>query len=204
MDGRKEERLKSVGGGRGGGRGILPDAAFGPPGRIDPRTRVSSGDTNLSIIATPVPPNFSLRKTLGPPREAAEFLLRTSIAPGGSSGRFGTLLNACEEQQGGSGGDTTVTGEDNMLYRFDYRVERVRPRVGGGDTGIDDASSPQLSSLPTLRAIAIVAVTANTGDKVERTLVTATVVAPEAEWDGGDGGYGRKLKRVAESFRLTR
>ena len=26
MDGRKEERLKSVGGGRGGGRGILPDA----------------------------------------------------------------------------------------------------------------------------------------------------------------------------------
>ena len=91
-----------------------------------------------------------------------------------------------------------------MLYQFDYRVERVRPRVGGGDTGIDDASSPQLSSLPTLRAIAIVAVTANTGGKVERTLVTATVVAPEAEWDGGDGGYGRKLKRVAESFRLTR
>lgn len=87
--------------------GILPDAAFGPPGRLDARG-ISKGDTNVSILVSKVPPGFSLQGSLGSPKEAAEILLKVSLAPEGS-GRVATLLNA---------------KEDSGRYQFQYDVDR--------------------------------------------------------------------------------
>jgi len=92
------------------GGGVLPDAAFGPPGRLNAKG-VSEGDTNVSLIVNSGLKGFSLRGTLGSPTSAAETLLRVSLAPPGS-GRTGTLVNAYE--------DSTRNG----LYQFEYTVDR--------------------------------------------------------------------------------
>ena len=64
------------------------------------------------------------------PKDAAEYLLQTSIAPVGS-GRVGTLLDAIEVQRG-----------KGTVYQLEYRVER--------DTS---------KGLGPLRAMSVVAVT---------------------------------------------
>lgn len=76
--------------------GVLPDAAFGPPGR--------NGDTNVSVIINTDVQNFSLKKTLGSPTDAAEFLISSKFR------RPTTLLSAYEDGQG--------------HYQFEYTVDR--------------------------------------------------------------------------------
>lgn len=94
----------------GGGGGTLPDSAFGPPGRLNQKGVSESGDTNVSVIVTSGLRGFSLEKTLGEPKEAAEKLLRLSIAPEGS-GRVATLLGA-------------VKDNTRQVYQFEFNVDR--------------------------------------------------------------------------------
>lgn len=68
-------------------------------------------------------------------------------------------------------------GSFGSIYQFEYRVDR-------GERG------------PPLKSIAVIAVQG--GD----TLVTMTVVAPEKDW--GSPAYDAKLRKIAESFKLTR
>ncbi|KAG2487221.1 hypothetical protein HYH03_014194 [Edaphochlamys debaryana] len=63
---------------------VEPVAAFGPPG--------TTGEENVSVVVAPILPGFSLRGTMGAPREAAERLL-ASLAPPGS-GLQPTLIAA--------------------------------------------------------------------------------------------------------------
>jgi len=152
----------------------LPDAAFGPPGKLDARG-LSNSDTNVSVVASPLPASFqSIRGTLGSPEAAAETLLRVSLAPEGS-GKKGTLLDACEENRGTS-----------PIYQFEYLIDR-------GEKGVP------------LRAIsAIVVKKAGVSSSgvvnVGNTLITFTVVAPKSEWE--NESYAAKLKKVAQSFKL--
>ena len=82
-----------------------PDVALGPSKGSIPR----SNRNNVSVIKSKVLPGFSLKKTLGEPQEAAEFLLKNSIAPP-TSGKTYSLLNAHSK------------GEE---YIFEYIVQKV-------------------------------------------------------------------------------
>ena len=148
----------------GGSTGSVPDVAYGPPGHFNERG-ISQSDTNLSTIATKLRPGLTLKGSLGSPTDAAETLLRVSLAPEGS-GRVATLVGAREETRGAG-----------QIYTFEYKVDR-------GSRGMP------------LRAISNIAVQG--GD----TLITMTVVAPEKEWFDGD--YDAKLRKVADSFKVTR
>ena len=148
----------------GGSTGSVPDVAYGPPGHFNERG-ISQSDTNLSTIATKLRPGLTLKGSLGSPTDAAETLLRVSLAPEGS-GRVATLVGAREETRGAG-----------QIYTFEYKVDR-------GSKGMP------------LRAISNIAVQG--GD----TLITMTVVAPEKEWFDGD--YDAKLRKVADSFKVTR
>lgn len=88
----------------------LPDSAYGPPGRLNQKGVSQAGDTNVSVIVSSGFSGFTLKGTLGTPRDAAENLLSKSIAPEGS-GRVATLLRAIEDR----GGQT---------YKFEYIVDR--------------------------------------------------------------------------------
>jgi hypothetical protein len=91
---------------------VLPDAAYGPPGRLDDRGR-SNGDTNVSVIINAGVQNFRLSSLgNGDPTSAAEFLLANRSRPA-------ALVAAAEERRGG-----------DAVYRFEYTVdrgERARP-----------------------------------------------------------------------------
>ena len=141
----------------------IPDAAYGPPGYFNDKG-ISQSDTNVSTLVSKVTPGFTL-KSLGSPTQAAETLLRVSLAPVGS-GKTATLLAACEEVRGASN-----------LYQFEYKVDR-------GDKGLP------------LRAISIIAV--RDGD----VLVTMTVVSLEKDWE--NEVFEAKLRKIAQSFKLTK
>ena len=96
--------------GRSNAGATLPDAAYGPPGRLNQKGVSESGDTNVSIIVTPNLSGFSLQDTLGSPESAAEKLLRLSIAPEGS-GRVATLITAIDDTSRG-------------VYQFEYILDR--------------------------------------------------------------------------------
>mmetsp|Transcript_20746 Transcript_20746/g.47097 ORF Transcript_20746/g.47097 Transcript_20746/m.47097 type:complete len:161 (-) Transcript_20746:41-523(-) len=85
--------------------------AFGPPGRLDSRG-VSQSDENVSVVVSRFPFKFSLR-ALGTPEQAAEELLRSSLAPEGSN-RTATLVSAEEEGR----------GFVSAVYQFEYDVDR--------------------------------------------------------------------------------
>lgn len=87
-------------------RSVLPDAAFGPPGRLDSQG-LSNGDTNVSVIVNTGVRNFSLKESLGSPSEAAEYLISKKFR------RPTTLLTAFEDQQ-----------ERAAIYQFEYIVDR--------------------------------------------------------------------------------
>ena len=90
--------------------GSIPDVAYGPPGYFNEKG-ISQSDTNVSTLVSRVKPGFTL-ESLGSPSQAAETLLRVSLAPEGS-GKTATLLAACGE----------IRGESN-LYQFEYKVDR--------------------------------------------------------------------------------
>ncbi|KAL7461640.1 hypothetical protein ACHAXS_003386 [Conticribra weissflogii] len=108
-----QRRVKDLDYSMGGGRKpnvVLPDAAFGPPGKLD-NLGLSNRDTNVSVIINSEVKNFSLRENLGDPVAAAELLL---------SNKFGrrsptTLLTAFEERRGEN---------DVPVYQFEYTVDR--------------------------------------------------------------------------------
>lgn len=71
---------------------LRPDTAFGPI--------KGDGRENLSVIKNSVLPGFSLAGTLGSPKDAAEKLLRESIAPP-ESGKTATLIDAYSSERNG-------------------------------------------------------------------------------------------------------
>ena len=64
----------------------------------------------MSVIKSKVLPGFSMRGTLGEPQEAAEFLLKNSIAPP-ASGKTFELIGATQEGPG-------------ETYIFEYTVKK--------------------------------------------------------------------------------
>lgn len=106
----------SMRGGRSSASGSIPDVAYGPPGYFNEKG-ISQSDTNLSTIATRLRPGLTLPGTLGSPTQAAETLLRVSLAPEGS-GRKASLIGAKEETRG-----------FGQIYTFEYTVDR-------GDKGV--------------------------------------------------------------------
>merc|ERR1712232_517269 len=102
------------------------------------------GDTNVSVIVSGGLSGFSLKGTLGSPTEAAEKLIRLSLAPEGS-GRTVDLRNAFEDV-------------NRQIYQLDYDVDRS----GGGRR-----------SLAPLRAISIIAAGVPEGTKLITLTVTA-------------------------------
>eukprot|EP00580_Thalassiosira_gravida_P002761 CAMPEP_0201599498 /NCGR_PEP_ID=MMETSP0492-20130828/922_1 /ASSEMBLY_ACC=CAM_ASM_000837 /TAXON_ID=420259 /ORGANISM="Thalassiosira gravida, Strain GMp14c1" /LENGTH=400 /DNA_ID=CAMNT_0048062081 /DNA_START=32 /DNA_END=1234 /DNA_ORIENTATION=- len=92
----------------------LPDAAYGPPGRLDSQG-LSNGDTNVSVIVNTGVRNFSLASSLGnDPKSAAEVVLSLS-----NSRR--TLVSAVEERRGD---DDDTNGNGVPVYIFEYTVDR--------------------------------------------------------------------------------
>ena len=90
--------------------GVLPDAAYGPPGKTD-KWGLSNRDTNVSVIINSVK-DFTLKGTLGSdPKAAAEILLSNKFGPRKPT----TLISSFEE----------VRGENNIsIYQFEYTVDR--------------------------------------------------------------------------------
>jgi PsbP len=119
---------------------LLP-SAFGPPGRLNPRTGVSEqGDTNVSVIVSGGLSGFSLRGTLGSPTEAAEKLIRLSLAPEGS-GRTIDLKRALEDIE-------------RNVYQLEYDVMRPNGRPPLRAISIIAAGSPAGTKLITLTVTA--------------------------------------------------
>ena len=86
--------------------GVLPDAAFGPPGKRD-GLGLSNEETNVSVIVNNDVSGFTL-KTLGDDAEsAARSLLSKRKRPT-------ELVAACEE----------VRGMNTPVYQFEYTVDR--------------------------------------------------------------------------------
>eukprot|EP00986_Skeletonema_menzelii_P007196 scaffold2808_cov143-Skeletonema_menzelii.AAC.14 len=87
--------------------GVLPDAAYGPPGKTDMQG-LSNRETNVSVIINAVK-DFTLKGTLGSdPKAAAEILLANRPKPT-------TLISSFEE----------VRGENKIpIYQFEYTVDR--------------------------------------------------------------------------------
>jgi hypothetical protein len=121
------------------GGGMLPDSAYGPPGRLNEKGVSESGDTNVSVIVTTGLRGFTLRKTLGEPKEAAEKLLRLSIAPEGS-GLVTSLLSAVEDKS-------------REVYQFEFDVDRGSKGPPLKNISVV-AASPQGDKLFTLTVVA--------------------------------------------------
>lgn len=83
---------------------VRPNAAYGPMG--------SDGRDNVSVIKSSVMEGFSLKGTLGAPREAAERLLANVIAAPGS-GKTATLLDAYADVRDGQ-----------PAYVFEYTIQK--------------------------------------------------------------------------------
>lgn len=89
----------------------LPDVAFGPPGSNPDKDYMQAGP-NVSVAVTKVRPGQTLRASFGSPTNAAETLLKVTIAPEGS-GKVATLMGASEEVRG-----------MGKIYTFEYEVDR--------------------------------------------------------------------------------
>lgn len=88
---------------------VRPDSAYGPDGGGG---KPGDGRENLSVIKSSVMPGFSLKGTLGEPKEAAERLLQNVIAAPGS-GKTYQLIDAYAETRAGS-----------PAYVFEYTIKK--------------------------------------------------------------------------------
>ncbi|KAJ4823422.1 PsbP domain-containing protein 7, chloroplastic [Turnera subulata] len=83
-----------------------PVVAFGPPG--------SSGELNVSVIVSPVPPDFSI-EAFGGPKEVGEAVVRTVTGSGRRPDIKGTLIQSSLREDSSS----------NVKYHeLEFRVER--------------------------------------------------------------------------------
>jgi hypothetical protein len=115
--------------------------AFGPPGRLNPRTGVSEQwDTNVSVIVAGGLTGFSLQGTLGSPTEAAEKLIRLSLAPAGSN-RTVALTSAIADSQ-------------RQVYQLEYTVDRGNDKPLLRAISVIAAGSPVGTKLITLTVTA--------------------------------------------------
>jgi hypothetical protein len=117
----------------------LPDSAYGPPGRLNQKGVTQQGDTNVSVIVSSGLSGFTLKGTLGTPKDAAESLLLKSIAPEGS-GRTATLLRSIEDRNGEN-------------YKFEYIVDFGERRPPLRNIAVI-AASPNGETLYTLTVVA--------------------------------------------------
>lgn len=92
---------------------VLPDAAYGPPGRLDNRG-TSSGDRNVSVIVNNGVQNFSLSSLGSDATSAAEVMLSSKFGPRSPT----TLVSAVEEQRGDD------INNRIPVYQFEYTVDR--------------------------------------------------------------------------------
>jgi len=92
-------------------KSVLPDAAYGPPGRLDSQG-LSNGDTNVSVIVNNGVRNFRLASLgNGDAISAAEAMLASRPRPT-------SLVTAVEELRGRD--DATLL----PVYQFEYTVDR--------------------------------------------------------------------------------
>jgi hypothetical protein len=117
----------------------LPDSAYGPPGRLNKKGVSQQGDTNVSVIVSSGLSGFTLKGTLGTPKNAAESLLSRSIAPEGS-GRTATLIRSIEDRNGEN-------------YQFEYIVDFGERRPPLRNIAVI-AASPNGDTLYTLTVVA--------------------------------------------------
>ena len=130
---------------------IGPDIAIGPKSGSIVRSKLN----NLSVIKSKILPGFSMKGTLGSPQEAAEFLLKNSIAPP-QSGKTWKLVTANEDYKGGSA---------EPRYIFEYVVQKLDPKDPGSGRLVFNQHS--ISSVV----------------YKNNYLYTLTVVAPEQDWE---------------------
>jgi len=88
---------------RASGPGDEPVAAYGPPG--------STGELNVSVIAAPIEPGFTLQK-LGTPGQAGQLILDSFIAPSSQQDKTAELISARE----------TRDENDTAYYLLEYAV----------------------------------------------------------------------------------
>ena len=122
----------------GAGPTTLPDSAYGPAGRLVNGVS-ETGDTNVSVIVSSGLSGFTLPGTLGTPQDAAEKLLRLSIAPEGS-GRIATLESAIEDKV-------------RDAYEFEFVVDRGNPKLPPVRNLSVVAASPAGDKLYTLTVV---------------------------------------------------
>ena len=124
----------------------MPDSAFGPPGKLV-NGKSESGDINVSVIVSSGLVGFSLAGTMGKPEDAAEKLLRLSIAPEGSC-RTATLESAREDT-------------NRNVYQFEFVVDRGVANLPPLRNISVIAASPAGDKLYTLTVVAPVRVWEN-------------------------------------------
>jgi PsbP len=130
---------------------VRPDSAYGPDqGNGQP----GDGRENLSVIKSNVMPGFTLERTLGEPKEAAERLLQNVIAPPGSGKKY-ELINAYADNYDGS-----------PAYIFEYTVQK---EASVSSTNVPRGGFYQHS----------ISVIMSRGTE----LFTLTGVAPESKWE---------------------
>lgn len=88
---------------------VRPDSAYGPEGGDG---KPSDGKENVSVIKSSVQPGFTLKGTLGEPREAAERLLQNVIAAPGSGKNYVLIDAYADERQG------------VKAYVFEYTIQK--------------------------------------------------------------------------------
>ncbi|CAM9761315.1 unnamed protein product [Ectocarpus sp. 12 AP-2014] len=108
-----------------------PEVAFGPQG--------GDGIENVSVVKSELMPGFSLKRTLGDPKEAAEKILSTVIAPP-DSGREWELLDAFEDNREPGG----------LVYQFEYRIQGQRIRKPMRNVGVVAARGSTLFTVTVL------------------------------------------------------
>lgn len=82
-----------------------PVVAFGPPG--------STGELNVSVIVSPVSPDFSI-EAFGDPKEVGEAVVKTITASGRRPDVRGTLIKATLRED---------SSKNAKYYELEYRVE---------------------------------------------------------------------------------